>query len=69
MLLLEAVRLPVFYRWPKGTYRFVPGEPILVTNHRGKKILEKCGGSVRVVNPSPPKARTSGLEEGGGPLC
>ena len=48
---IESVCEPVTYRWPGGTIRFVPGQPVKVNEERGAKILRRCGNEVRVVGP------------------
>ncbi len=48
-MLLEAVDCPIRYQWPKGVIRLKPGYPLEINEERGRKVLAKCGGKVRVV--------------------
>jgi len=50
-MLIEAVSCPIRYAWPKGEIRLIPGQPVEVPEERGTKILKKCGGKVRIVEP------------------
>jgi len=50
-MLLEAIETPIRYRWPKGKIDLIPGQPVDVSVERGAKILKKCGGKVRTVQP------------------
>ena len=51
-MLIEAVEIPILYQWPNGEISLEPGRPIQVDPDRGRKILKKCGGKVRIVEPA-----------------
>ena len=51
-MLIEAVLKPILYQWPNGAISLEPGRPIQVDPDRGRKILKKCGGKVRIVEPA-----------------
>ena len=51
-MLIEAVESRIRYKWPHGELCLIPGQPVEVPEERGVKILKKCGGKVRVVEPA-----------------
>jgi len=48
-MLLEAVEMPITYRWPGGEVRLEPGKPIDLPQDRAAKLLAKAAGKVRMV--------------------
>ena len=51
-MILECVGPGFTYRWPGGEVHLEPGKPITLPEERGKRLLLKAPGRVRVIHPT-----------------
>jgi|CXWL01.1.fsa_nt_gi hypothetical protein len=48
-MLIEAVDTPFICRWPEGSVRLIPGQPVELPDDRAARLLAKCPERVRRV--------------------
>ena len=59
-MLIEAMEKAFTYRWPNGEVRLQPGQPIELPADRGRRLVEKANGRVKIV--TSPKYKTNSHE-------